>query len=400
VRYEDRVSIVFPYQSSEAEGGPSGFISQLLRDCGIPRLAVTPHAAASTSPLGDIVGSARQFVAAKGRLRHARRLAREKHTFREIGGDTATALWFMESGTFSRFERFISPLQTVIYQPHCPQLPWEEIEGTDSRAIRARETAEVATRALFARADWIVLPNEGARCIYDAVLRDNQRIYYLLSGAAPPKLSGQRLPLDPTLTYFLYIGRRVSIKGFDVILAAFRNAREQRPEIRLVLCGRGELIDEPGVIDVGPTTRVHDWIAACDCVVNGNRQSYFDLSVMETLAVGTPLAMTATGGHSWFLGKEHEGLRMLPNTDGEEGFRKLFETFTKDAAELSGVRERNRELFDATLSRSAYHRRLHEFVETVVGAHEGGTDFGTDGAMSNNSRTTPRTSGNTRTSTK
>src|SRR5260370_1156680 len=82
-----------------------------------------------------------------------------------------------------------------------------------------------------------------------------------------------------------------------LVIDGFRFAYEKNKNIRLVICGSGARESHPGVIDLGRCERVHDWIASVDCVVNANRQSYFDLSALETLSVGTPLAVTPTQGH-------------------------------------------------------------------------------------------------------
>ena len=42
----------------------------------------------------------------------------------------------------------------------------------------------------------------------------------------------------------MYIGRRNKIKGFDIVIEAFRKAREKRKDINLVIIGNGEKIEE------------------------------------------------------------------------------------------------------------------------------------------------------------
>ena len=118
----------------------------------------------------------------------------------------------------------------------------------------------------------------------------------------------EKIPLDRELIYFLYVGRRIPIKGYDYIIEAFSRAFSKRKEIRLLLCGGGVSLPQKGVIDLGSQKKIHDWIFSVDCVVNANRQSYFDLSVMETLSVGKTLAYTATGGHKELLEFRSPGL--------------------------------------------------------------------------------------------
>jgi hypothetical protein len=106
-----------------------------------------------------------------------------------------------------------------------------------------------------------------------------------------------------------------------LLIEAFRAAYGKTRDIRLVICGKGTLESHPGIITLGFCERIHDWIASVDCVVNANRKSYFDLSALETLSVGTSLAITPTQGYKVLLEHKSRGIfPILPNTSALEQF--------------------------------------------------------------------------------
>ena len=113
----------------------------------------------------------------------------------------------------------------------------------------------------------------------------------------------QRLGLDGTVLAFA--GRLTAQKSLDVLLRAVASCEE----VQLVIAGTGEelpLVEqlvaqlglEPRVSLLGalPRARVLDLFAAADAAVLSSSWENFPHSVVEALAVGTPVIATAAGG--------------------------------------------------------------------------------------------------------
>jgi glycosyltransferase involved in cell wall biosynthesis len=239
----------------------------------------------------------------------------------------------------------------------------------DSTPEILRWVKEEVTPAAFNRADAVVLPNDGILKIYDGLLNKSTKILYLPSGSKHPRHVAQ-IPLDPHYLYFLYIGRRLPIKGFDLIIEAFKRAYMQRSEIRLILLGNGEKIDLDGVIDIGFSNAPHDWMASTDYVITANRQSYFDLAVLEALSVGAPLLLSCTWGHCVFKNAS-PGIFDIgaPNV---QNIQKAFLTFPFKRELNMNVISANQELFRRQYSDEVYRRSLdrmlHELAQGECGA--------------------------------
>jgi glycosyltransferase involved in cell wall biosynthesis len=175
------------------------------------------------------------------------------------------------------------------------------------------------------------------------------------------------MPLDPQYLYFLYIGRRLPIKGFDLVIEAFKRASVRRPAIRLILLGKGEKVDLPGVIDVGFSTSPHDWMASVDYIISANRQSYFDLTVLEALSVGAPLLMTCTDGHQVLRGAS-PGIFDIGEPNVEDIERAFLSAQCKRELNVDVIRG-NQELFRRQYSDEIYRENLDRILHDLSQLH-------------------------------
>jgi glycosyltransferase involved in cell wall biosynthesis len=253
--------------------------------------------------------------------------------------------------------------QKVIVQSHCPELPSEDLasfDGYEPDVAWIRNTQQSG----FDRADVVVLPNPDVRPIYGSLLGPAKRIEYLLSGCRP-MVARTRIPLDPACVYYLFLGRRMAIKGFDIVLEAFRGAYRGDPSLRLVLVGGGARVDEPGVIDVGRSEDPGSWIAACDYFVSANRQSYFDLSVMEALSLGTPLIIACTGGHAFFAEVNSPGIVPIDAAEPNAISRAILANRTKRRDNIRGSAA-NQKLYQENFAGARYRERLESMLTRLI----------------------------------
>jgi len=265
-------------------------------------------------------------------------------------------IWFHDAFNLSMCLDLIPPWQKVILQPHCPLWPSEEVADTKKTSPEIVAWAKNAELRAFNRADVCVFPNEEAGMIYDGLLNPRTRVEYLMSGCKE-MVPRHELPLDPKWIYFLYMGRRIPIKGFDIVLEAFQKAYEKDPTLRLLLAGSGDTVRSPGVIDLGHVPEPANWLAACDYLVSANRQSYFDLSVMEALSLGTPLIIACTGGHRKFMELDSPGVIPLTTAEPHAFTQAMLNNSRKRPANQQGT-DANRGLYRDYFSDSQYRARL------------------------------------------
>jgi glycosyltransferase involved in cell wall biosynthesis len=352
-----KVLVFFPYRGSERAGGPEGFIAQNFVGWENSIVATTPCLESRLS------FGIRDRLRITGRSKPSSwvRSLRSSFVSRAMMVEACEvekycALWFHDAGLYQAFSEYLPNNVPVIYQPHTPQLPWEEFED---RVLSAR--MHDAVLRLVDKALAIILPSEHCVEIYGDILA-GKKIAIIASGCRPAS-NLTPIPLDPEYTYFLYVGRRLPIKGYDLVIDGFRAAFERNNSIRLVICGSGPREMHPGIIDIGFSDRVHDWIASVDCVVNANRQSYFDLSALETLSVGTPIALTPTQGHKTLLEQRSRGVfELAPSAAATADF---FMTYRNREID-EDARNDNRELYQREYSTEVYRCRVARVLNELL----------------------------------
>lgn len=260
-------------------------------------------------------------------------------------------LFFHDVFTLYNVIDLINNHQIVVLQSHSPVLPFEELFGLNNKIL-----TEQLQSQLFKRANYLIFPNLFSQEEYTRVLF-NQKIKYLCTGIKDIDCY-TNFKLDSRIVKLLFIGRRNSIKGFDFLIETFVKVRKVRKDIVLYLIGDGERIIEDGIIDIGFSTQVYDWINSVDFVVSPNRKSYFDLNVLESLQIGTPLIMTTTQGHSCFqnvkgiISFEFDSLESIllnkdnVNTDWKSEHSSSLKSFFDDRFQQTTFLENLRKIID------------------------------------------------------
>jgi glycosyltransferase involved in cell wall biosynthesis len=320
----DKVLIFSVYDCNLTDGGPSGFLAHNLigeRSSNyVISTDISKSLLASQTNTDRIISKAKKvFIDRKIhsnktlilKSNYCQWYLSARQNFSHINAEKYKFIYFHDVWTLYFCLDLLNENQVVILQSHCPQLPSEEVASNPKSSLEDFDMTCKCEIKSFARANIIIFPNSKSASIYNSLIQKNSQIEYLLSGAKEKK-DLRILPLKEDTINFLYIGRRNNIKGFDIILKGFKDAYKQRKDINLIVAGSGEYLHEDGVYDIGFTTSPHNWIFSCDYVLNCNRQSYFDLSVLETLSIGTPIILTTSFGHQQFLSDNSLGIISLP----------------------------------------------------------------------------------------
>lgn len=165
-----------------------------------------------------------------------------------------------------------------------------------------------------------------------------------------------------------YLGRHNGIKGYDVLTKAARILRERSPETEFAVGGNAGPISAPTAL---PTWREcgyvnpRELLSACDIFVLPNRETYFDLVLLEALSSGIPILASRTGGNR-SVAEKTRGVILFDSDDGGKNLaREILRVSEMPKADLENLGHENREAYLRHYTAEAFAKRLHERISEI-----------------------------------
>lgn len=213
----------------------------------------------------------------------------------------------------------------VVLTSHCPKPPQlEMIEDMYSgferklygkKHLKAYEEAVIKS---FNRADYIIFPCPEAEepyinnwHLYKEIREKNRDKYkYMATGVASclEKVQLTRSEIRnkyniPENAFLIsYVGRHNTVKGYDTLREIALKFSEQ-DNVFFLIAGEEAPLTRPDLsfwIEAGWTNDPYSIEAASDLFVLPNKETYFDLVLLEVLSIGVRVLATYTGGNKYF----------------------------------------------------------------------------------------------------
>lgn len=127
-----------------------------------------------------------------------------------------------------------------------------------------------------------------------------------------------------------FIGRHTKIKGYDRLVSAFSEL--EKKDITVVVAGASSDIMPPNStkwIELGYITDANNLMNASDVVVIPNRNTYYDLVIIEALSQGCIVISSNTGGNI-DIAQNTEALILFDNNDEHDLVRKILEIYDEN----------------------------------------------------------------------
>lgn len=255
----------------------------------------------------------------------------------------------------------------VIIQTHSPVPPHKEYYDVNRLSTHAKllKPYLMILRALysqfdnfaFKKANYIIFPNEFSMDAYLKVPKLNKilnlkkdNIHFVISGILDP-IKNYKIPKERTNSYisFGYLGRHNIVKGYDRFVKVMGAAIRQNPNLNVIVGGglnkrikfpKSTLWNELGWIDQ------NIFFDSIDVLVVPNRETYFDLVILEALAFGKVILISYTGGNKYFMKfKELINSSIFFFENDEDFISKINEISRMGKKTLSHFGMNNREIF-------------------------------------------------------
>lgn len=225
----------------------------------------------------------------------------------------------------------------------------------------------------YERADKIMFPVAEAREPYENRSRlffnafrqfekENKFFYVPTSlGSSDPCLENKHVldkyNIPSNAVKLCYVGRHNFVKGYDSIQRMARIIWKENPNVYFVIGGKeGPLygLSDQRWIELG-WVHTQSLLNEVDAFILPNKDTYFDLILLEVLRQGTPVILTRTGGNKWFEKKNFDGMFFYERDDLDVAVQCVKNLIVqKNCGKIDGVMQNIRKKFHDTLSMSMY----------------------------------------------
>ena len=358
-----KLLIYYPEDALEPKGGPAGYLYNLkkgLEECRKQENLPVDISFYSNMPSG-IENNSELRKRIPKRLLEFRRALNDARFLRkkfpiDNGMFAYDIIHFHSAEKMYLCRDFLNQYHgKVILTSHCPCGIYKEridkLNPFDYKLMRNQiDKLEELDRYAFERADYIIFPCKDAEEPYFNTwprytsIRKDEKYRYMPTGiiACHAKINRENyrkkygIPNDAFV--ISYVGRHNEIKGYTDL----RQMGEQvlkDPNTYFLIGGKEEPIkglNNDRWIEVGWTTDPYSLIAASDVFVLPNRETYFDLVLLEVLSLGIPVVLSDTGGNKFFKKYDLKGLKYFSSVDQGVEAIKCFQLMDKQIRKKAG----------------------------------------------------------------
>ena len=261
-------------------------------------------------------------------------------------------------------------------QEYCKDMPEKIKKGVGDIERKFEELDRFA----FDRADYIIFPCPEAEEPYEnnwayyQTIKNNHsgRYRYVLTGILPcvPKrmrpdvLKELQIPQEDFV--ISYVGRHNSVKGYDLLKEIGAEFLKSNNDAYIIVAGKESPfkgLDHPRWKEIGWTNDAHSYISASDVFVLPNRETYFDIVMLEVLSLGKIVVASRTGGNRFFEKEGVPGVFLYNSV--EDAVRVLSNIEKMSKQERDSLGDKNREYFEKNLTVKGMYDRYIKMLETI-----------------------------------
>lgn len=211
----------------------------------------------------------------------------------------------------------------LIVTSHCPSPAIDEFLTIDKWLSFMRPIGIWREAQCFASADFCMFPCKDAREPYEHegllkkhFCKHENKIFYVPSSINDIEIDINKIQKLSTLGVpenafvISYFGRHNYVKGYDILKQVGTSLLDKYPNLYFICAGKGDIppINHPRWIELGFISNTHELLYQSDLYISVNRETYFDLVVLEILRSSTKALLSNTGGNKFFKQITHGNL--------------------------------------------------------------------------------------------
>jgi len=163
-----------------------------------------------------------------------------------------------------------------------------------------------------------------------------------------------------------YVGRHNLVKGYDLIKKFAKKIWKKQDVYFLIAGNEAPLkgLEDKRWIEIGWTKDPHSIIEASDVFILPNRQTYFDLILLEVLSLNKPVLLSETGGNKHFKKFSKSNLYYFQKSN-IDSMIKQFENFLNDQNDNNLLL--NERIFNNNFTLDIFIDRYFELLRELKG---------------------------------
>lgn len=383
-----KVLIYFPERKLAAKGGAAGYLYNLK--IGLEKMKHEEFEISFYNP-ASVELEENQFLRSMipKRIKDIRRVFKYANYLKRSNVVDARlfrydAIHFHETEAMYMNRDFLSKYTgKVLLTSHAPCVPYQEIVGrlnpVDYKLFKNKIDKLIEMdRYAFERADYILFPCEEAEEPYFhtwkqyAEIRKPEKYRYIPTGiiGCEPKISKEdvrnKFGISEDNFVISFVGRHNELKGYGDLKEIGQKVLKNR-KIYFLIAGREEPITglkDEHWIEAGWTDDPHSLIAASDIFILPNRETYFDLILLEVISLGVPVVLSSTGGNKYFKRYRGDGLKFYSDIDSAEQAIKTFYQLPKEDIKKAG--NVNAQIFQNNFSIGHFTKRYIDLLNDIL----------------------------------
>lgn len=272
----------------------------------------------------------------------------------------------------------------VVLSSHSPMPYFREVLDEMNLFERffifnSKKKYEELDRFSFEKADYLIFP-----CIeaeepyynnwnYYEKIHNEKKYKYVPTGiqVAKAKYSKneirEKLNIDKDKFIVSFVGRHNKVKGYDLLKKIGKEILNNDEETYFLICGNEKPIKKlkhDRWIEIGWTENQYSYINASDVFILPNRETYFDLVMLEVLSLGKIIIASRTGGNKFFEKYHIQGIMLYDTCDEAVKLIKKVKAMSYDEKEKLEIE--NKKFFDEHFTSEKMYDSYLKVINEII----------------------------------
>lgn len=369
------------------QGGPSGYVYNLYEgslENGDPITVITPNMnIESAKKTANSDYSKKKFGVLRSLLYIAKTGMRCRKSYKDVISQY-DVIHVHSSQDLYYLKKYIGYNGTIVFTPHRPESYANELLNSYRITFGKLDSPT----ALLKKANWIeefsyknadhfIFPSSHSRDIYYAFpgFKDNTHgkpTHYLITGTPKKQVNMNRqdyrnkIGISNDDFMITFIGRHNEVKGYDLLTSLSDKLDEKG--IFTVCAGSTKGAKIPHSerwIELGYIENVPDLMNSSDIVVIPNRNTYFDLVILEAFSLGKIVISSATGGNI-DIASDTKGLLLFESGNTEELMNAILRVKQMTADERKVLEEDAQQYYSRNCRPTQFAKAYKEIIKSII----------------------------------